>query len=75
MQQAILAIAWKADATVFTVDGGVVLRDDPDDPMRKAIRQMQGVFAELERSLITKRMRDGRDAKGQLGKHAVGAHE
>jgi DNA invertase Pin-like site-specific DNA recombinase len=74
VQEAILAIAWGSDATIFTADGGEVLRDDPDDPMRTAIRQMQGVFSQLERSLVTKRMRDGRAAKAEQGGHAVGAH-
>lgn len=74
VQEAILAVAWRSDATVFTADGGEVLRDDPNDPMRTAIRQMQGVFAELERSLVTKRLRDGRQAKREAGSHAVGQH-
>jgi DNA invertase Pin-like site-specific DNA recombinase len=74
IQEAILAVAWKADASVFTADGGEVHRDDPDDPMRTAIRQVQGVFAQLERSLVTKRLRDGRQAKREQGDHAVGQH-
>lgn len=74
VQEAILAVAWKAEAAVFTVDMGEVLRDDPDDPMRTAIRQMQGVFAQLERGLVAKRMRDGRRLKADRGGHAVGQH-
>lgn len=50
-------------ARVFSVcDGGEVLEDDPDDPMRKAMRQMRGVFSELERGMIRKRMRSGQRA-------------
>ncbi len=74
VQEAILGIVWRAGASAFTVDGGEVLRDDPDDPMRTAMRQVQGVFAQLDRSLVEKRLRDGRRAKADAGMHAVGQH-
>jgi DNA invertase Pin-like site-specific DNA recombinase len=74
VQEAILAVAWRAGATVFTVDGGKVLPDDPDDPMRTLIRQVMGGVAQFERSLVEKRLRDGRRAKADLGMHAVGQH-
>src|SRR5262245_48052602 len=45
-QEAILALVWRDGGRVFTADTGEVLRDDPDDPMRTAMRQMAGVFAE-----------------------------
>ena len=51
---------------------GEVHRDDPDDPMRTAIRQVMGVFAELDRKLVAKRLRDGRLAKAAAGRKAVG---
>lgn len=35
---------------------------------------MAGVFAELDRRLITKRLRDGRKAKAEQGGHAVGRY-
>jgi DNA invertase Pin-like site-specific DNA recombinase len=57
---------------LFTADGGEVLRDDPDDPMRTAMRQMAGVFAQLDRGLITKRLRDGRRVKAEGGGYAGG---
>ncbi len=50
------------------------MRDDPDDPMRTAMRQMAGVFAELDRRLIIKRLRDGRRAKAAQGGKAVGRY-
>jgi len=53
---------------------GEVLRDDPDDPMRTAMRQMVGVFAELDRRITIKRLRDGRVAKAASGGHANGAY-
>ena len=33
-----------------------------DDPMRKALVQIQGVFAELDKSLLVRKLRKGRDA-------------
>ena len=73
IQEAALAHVWNSGASAFTVDSGEVLRDDPDDPMRTAMRQMIGVFAELERSMIAKRMRDGRKMKAEKGGYAHGA--
>ena len=39
-----------------------------DDPMRKAMVQIQGVFSELERSTLSKRMIAGRDLQRKTGK-------
>ncbi len=72
VQETVLQVAWRAGAQVFTVDGGEVLADDPDDPMRTFVRQVIGGVAQLERHLIAKRLRDGRQAKAATGKHAVG---
>jgi DNA invertase Pin-like site-specific DNA recombinase len=72
VQEAALAIVWRARGKVFTADQGEVLQDDPDDPMRTALRQIVGVFAELDRRLIVKRLKDGRQAKAAAGGHAVG---
>jgi DNA invertase Pin-like site-specific DNA recombinase len=58
---------------VFTADAGEVLRDDPSDPMRTALGQVVGVFAELDRRMVVKRLREGREAKAAAGRHAVGA--
>jgi DNA invertase Pin-like site-specific DNA recombinase len=74
VQEAALAVAWRAGATVFTADSGEVLQDDPDDPMRRAMRQVIGVFAELDRSMVTKRLRDGRKAKAATGRKATGSY-
>lgn len=74
VQEATLAIIWRLGRTVFTADQGEVLRDDPDDPMRSALRQVVGVFSELERRLVSKRLRDGRTAKAATGRKAVGAY-
>lgn len=74
VQEASLAIAWRAGARVFTADSGEVHQDDPDDPMRTALRQVVGVFAELDRRMVVKRLRDGRTAKAGQGRHATGAY-
>jgi len=74
VQEAALALIWKLGGSVFTAEAGEVPQDDPDDPMRTAIRQVMGVFAELDRKNVTKRLRDGRRAKAATGKKAVGAY-
>ena len=43
-----------------------------DDPMRKAMVQIQGVFAELDKNLLVRRLRKGRDAKRQSGELVEG---
>lgn len=70
LQEAVLAKAWSFGAEVFTVDGGLVAQDDPDDPMRTALRQIVGVFAELDRRLVVKRLRNGRATKAAMGGRA-----
>jgi hypothetical protein len=49
VQEAVLGHVWKHTGRVFAVDVGEVLQDDPDDPMRTAIREIMGVFAQRER--------------------------
>lgn len=75
VQEALLARVWLVGhAAVFTsLPPTEVMRDDPDDPMRTAMREMAGVFAGLERRMIAKRLRDGRRAKAAAGGHATGA--
>jgi DNA invertase Pin-like site-specific DNA recombinase len=70
VQEATLAQVWKYEGGVFTVDAGEVERDDPSDPMRTAMRQMMGVFAQLERGMIRARMTGGRLAKAEHGGYA-----
>jgi DNA invertase Pin-like site-specific DNA recombinase len=75
VQEAVIGRVWMVDGgAVFTsVPPAEVPRDDPDDPMRTAMRKMAGVFGELERMLIAKRLRDGRKAKAAMGGHATGS--
>lgn len=74
VQEAALAVAWRRGASVYAADFGEVLADDPDDPMRAALRQMVGVFAQLDRAQVVKRLRDGRRAKAAAGRHAAGSY-
>lgn len=69
-QEAILAQLWKLGGTLYAVDAGEILPDDPDDPMRTAMRQMMGVSAQLDRAMLIKRMRNGRASKHELGGYA-----
>lgn len=57
---------------MFTLDAGEVQQDDPDDPMRTALRQMMGVFAQLERGMVTDRLRRGKAAKRAQGGYVGG---
>jgi DNA invertase Pin-like site-specific DNA recombinase len=73
VQEAVLGQVWEMGATLFSVeDGGEVPEDDPDDPLRRAMRQMRGVFAKLERSMLQKRLRDGLRAKAERGGYVGG---
>ncbi|WP_331725360.1 recombinase family protein [Streptomyces zaomyceticus] len=73
VQEAVLAYTWALGGRVFTADHGEHLEDDEDDPMRTAMRQMRGVFHQLDRGLIRKRLRDGRATKSKQGGYAYGA--
>ena len=74
IQESVLQVVWRSGGSVFTADAGEVLQDDPDDPMRTFVRQVIGGVAQLERGLITKRIRDGRRAKADSGRHVVGQY-
>jgi DNA invertase Pin-like site-specific DNA recombinase len=73
VQEAVLAQVWSAGGRVFTVDGGEVLADDPDDPMRTFVRQVVGAVGQLDRSMIALRLRRGRQRKAQDGGYSGGA--
>ena len=72
IQEVILAKVWAYGAAMFSTDGGEVLADDPDDPMRTAMRQMAGVFAQLERGMTVRRLRGGKRAKQARGGYIGG---
>jgi len=72
-QEAILAVVWAHGGRAFSADGGEVVPDDEDDPMRTFVRQVMGAAAQLERGLIAKRLRNGRRNKAAQGGYAHGA--
>jgi DNA invertase Pin-like site-specific DNA recombinase len=72
VQEALLALVWGYGGRVFTADTGEVLQDDPDDPMRTAMRQMAGVMAEFDRASTVSRLKRGRQAKAAAGLYAGG---
>jgi DNA invertase Pin-like site-specific DNA recombinase len=71
VQEAVLAVVWKEGGRVFEV-AGEVLEDDPNDPMRTAMRQMRGVFGQLERGMVRARMQGGRARKMERGGYVGG---
>ena len=73
LQEAVLAQVWAAGGKVFTVDEGEVLTDDPEDSVRTFVRQVMGAVAQLERGLIARRLRRGRQHKAEQGGYASGA--
>lgn len=73
VQEAVLSYVWALGGRIFTADHGEHLEDDASDPMRTAMRQMRGVFHQLDRGLIIKRLTEGRQAKGERGGYAYGA--
>jgi DNA invertase Pin-like site-specific DNA recombinase len=73
VQEAVLSYVWAIGGRVFTADHGEHLEDDASDPMRTAMRQMRGVFHQLDRGLIIKRLTEGRAAKGSRGGYAYGS--
>ena len=67
-QEALLATVWNRSAAVFEVGLGEIPKDDPEDPYRTFVRQILGAAAQLERSLIVKRMANGRRAAIRRGR-------
>lgn len=73
VQEAALAHVWQIGGKFFTVETGEVSPDCSDDPMRTAMRQMVGCFAQLEKGMLVQRMRKGQAAKAAAGGYAYGA--
>ena len=72
IQEAALAQVWRHGGRVVACDQGEVEKDDPDDPIRTAMRQMMGVFGQLERAMIVARLKRGREMKRSAGGYAAG---
>jgi DNA invertase Pin-like site-specific DNA recombinase len=74
VQEAALAVIWRAGGKVFTATSGEVHTDDPDDPGRTLIRQVMGAVIEFEKRQAVKRMRGGMLAKAATGRKATGSY-
>jgi DNA invertase Pin-like site-specific DNA recombinase len=73
VQEAVLAKVWAAGGRTWEVVGDrEVLCDDPSDPMRTALRQMQGVFVQLERGMVVARLQGARQRKRARGGYVGG---
>jgi DNA invertase Pin-like site-specific DNA recombinase len=74
LQEQLLREVWSMGREVFSALGSEQnLRDDPDDPGRKMLRQILGAVNEYERSIIVLRLRKGRAAKAAKGGYAYGS--
>lgn len=74
VQEQLLAEVWRMAADVHsTASGESDLRDDPDDPSRRMIRQILGAVSEYERAMISLRLRRGRERKAATGGFAFGS--
>jgi DNA invertase Pin-like site-specific DNA recombinase len=74
LQEQLLAEVWRMGADVLSTAGGEQdLRDDPEDPSRRMIRQILGAVSEYERAMIALRLRRGRAAKAARGGFAYGS--
>jgi len=67
-------LASKGVALVVARTGENVTEAVMADPMKKALVQMQGVFAELEKGLLVKKLRAARDRKRELEGRCEGRH-
>jgi len=75
LQEQLLAEIRRLGGEPFSTDGGEqgYLKDDPNEPSRKLIRQVLGAVAEYERAMITLRLRAGRRRKHERGGFAYGS--
>lgn len=75
VQEVALAHAWAAGEHVRVfeaAEGAEIVRDDPNDPQRRFLRQVMGAAAELERGLIKARLQGGRRRKAAKGGYIGG---
>lgn len=74
LQEQLLREIWQTGGEVFSTAGGEGnIRNDPDDPSRKLIRQVLGAVSEYERDMIVLRLQRGRALKGAKGGYAFGS--
>jgi DNA invertase Pin-like site-specific DNA recombinase len=75
VQESIMRDVWSVGAEVLsTADTETNLRDDPEDPSRRFIRQILAAAAQFERELLTLRMMQGRREKKRQGGKGEGRY-
>lgn len=62
-EQLIIYLASKGITLIDARTGEDVTKAVNDDPMKKALIQMQGIFSELEKNLLVKKLRVARESK------------
>lgn len=73
VQETLFATLWKNDLEIFCANGGLVDKDDEQDPTRKFTRRLFGLLAELERDTLYMRMHNGRRRKIESGGYGGGS--
>lgn len=69
IQEQLIAFLTAKNINLISARTEYLLTEDyKADPMKKALVQIQGVFSELEKSLLVKKLRDARKAKAQANK-------
>jgi DNA invertase Pin-like site-specific DNA recombinase len=64
IQEQMLIYLASKDLTLINASSGEnVTQAIAEDPLKKALIQMQGIFAELDKSLLVKKLRKGRERK------------
>jgi DNA invertase Pin-like site-specific DNA recombinase len=73
VQEAVLARTWRDQAGAWEVEPDrEVLEDDPEDPMRTFLRQMQGAAHQLNSALARNRLQKSRRNKAAKGGYIGG---
>lgn len=69
VQEQLIAYLSAKEINLISARTESVITDDfQEDPMKKALVQMQGIFSELEKSLLVKKLREARKAKAKSNK-------
>ena len=65
-EQLLIYLASKGINLIAANTGENITKAITDDPMKKAMVQMQGIFAELDKSLLVKKLRKARENKRKV---------
>jgi len=73
-EQLIVYLASKGLSLISANTGENITEAMMGDPMRRALVQMQGVFAELEKNMIISKLKKARSRKKETGGHSEGRY-